>query len=346
MPESKQFTLANFEAPHEYVAMVLLVDDQIIIAEAIRRILVDQPNIDFHYCADAHEAVAFAERIKPTVILQDLVLPGVDGLALLRQYRVNPLTRDIPVIVLSTKEEPKVKSEAFKAGANDYLVKLPDPIELVARIRHHSRAYLNQIQRDEAYRVLRESQQQLLEMNLELQRLSSVDGLTGLANRRYFEECLASEWSRAMRGQYALSVLMIDVDDFKSYNDTYGHLAGDEVLKNAGLAIKRSFERTADLPARFGGEEFIVLLPNTDLAGAQYLGEKVRRSIYDLSIPHSASATAAYITVSVGVASSIPQRDQPLSTALVEGADLALYDAKKSGRNRVITFNSVKCDPE
>jgi two-component system chemotaxis family response regulator WspR len=192
-------------ANNEYMAMVLLVDDQAIIGEAVRRALAGEPDIDFHYCAQPDEAVAVAERTQPTVILQDLVMPGTDGLTLVRRYRENPGTRDIPIIVLSTKEEATMKSAAFAAGANDYLVKLPDTIELVARIRYHSRSYLNLLQRDEAYRALRQSQQQLLETNLELQRLTNSDGLTGLSNRRYFDEYLGAEWRRAQREQTQLA---------------------------------------------------------------------------------------------------------------------------------------------
>jgi two-component system chemotaxis family response regulator WspR len=145
--------------------MVLLVDDQAMVCEAVRRALNSLPDIDFHYCADARDVVPVASQIKPTVILQDLVMPGVDGLTLVSHYRANAATKDIPIIVLSTNEDPQIKGQAFAAGANDYLVKLPDKIELIARIRYHSRAYLNQVQRDAAYRALRESQQQLIENN-------------------------------------------------------------------------------------------------------------------------------------------------------------------------------------
>jgi two-component system chemotaxis family response regulator WspR len=138
-----------------------------------------------------------AVRIKPTVILQDLVMPGLDGLSLVREYRNHPATKDIPIIVLSTKEDPLIKSAAFAAGANDYLVKLPDNIELVARIRYHSRSYMTLLQRDAAYRALRVSQQQLLDTNLVLQRLMNSDGLTGLSNRRHFDEYLELEWRRS-----------------------------------------------------------------------------------------------------------------------------------------------------
>jgi signal transduction histidine kinase len=133
---------------------VLLVDDQVIVGEAIRRMLVDEPDVDFHYCADSAAALEMARRVNPTVILQDLVMPGINGLALLRAYRADAQTGSIPVIVLSTKEDALIKSEAFSLGASDYLVKVPDRIELIARVRHHSRARLNQVQRDQAYREL------------------------------------------------------------------------------------------------------------------------------------------------------------------------------------------------
>ncbi len=156
------------ELPQTYPIIVLLVDDQPIIGEAIRRQLANQRDITFHYCSDPAAALTFARQVKPTVILQDMVMPEVDGLTLARQFRQNPETKDIPIIVLSTKEDPTIKSEAFSAGANDYLIKLPDKIELIARIRHHSRSYLNQIQRDEAYRALHESQDRLVESNASL----------------------------------------------------------------------------------------------------------------------------------------------------------------------------------
>src|SRR4029077_5073747 len=146
------------------------------------------------YCGNPNDAVKTAEEWKPTVILQDLVMPGVDGLTLVRRYCETPAPRGIPIVVMPTKEEPTVKSEAFALGASDYLIKLPDAIELIARVRHHSKAYINQVQRDEAYRALHESQRKLIEINHELQRLTNVDGLTGLSNRRYFNDYSAPQW--------------------------------------------------------------------------------------------------------------------------------------------------------
>jgi two-component system, chemotaxis family, response regulator WspR len=320
---------------NDYVTMVLLVDDQAMIGEAVRRMLVNQTNMNFHYCAQPSQAIALAKEVRPTVILQDLVMPGIDGLDLVRQYRQDPATASIPIIVLSTKEEPTIKSEAFSAGANDYLVKLPDRLELIARLRYHSRAYVNQLQRDDAYRALRDSQQQLMEANLELQRLTKVDGLTGLSNRRYFDEYLAAEWQRMTHLQNTLSVLMIDVDDFKRYNDAYGHLAGDEVLRRIADVIQINCGRSGDLGARFGGEEFAIILPGTSLLGTQHLGAKLCQEIDDLHLPHRASAVTDHVTVSIGGASIIPQPSQP-PAHLVDAADKALYRAKAGGRNRLI----------
>jgi two-component system, chemotaxis family, response regulator WspR len=257
----------------------------------------------------------------------------VSGLELVHQYRADPATRGVPIIVLSSKEDPTVKSDAFKAGANDYLVKLPDQIELIARIRYHSMAYVNQMQRDDAYRALRESQQQLMETNLELQRLTKIDGLTGVSNRRYFNEYMEAEWKRAVRSKQPLSILMIDVDHFKLYNDTYGHVAGDEVLKKIAQCIKLGFRRSTDLAARYGGEEFAVILPETPFFGIQRLAEKLCKAVEALDLVHTASRSANCVTISVGGATMIPQRGDSLFP-LVDAADKCLYEAKKGGRNR------------
>jgi DNA-binding response OmpR family regulator len=149
-------------------AIVLLVDDQAFVAEVIRRFLADEQNLVLHYCSDPNEAVETANRLRPLLILQDLVMPGVDGLAIVSRFRANPATKNTPIVVLSSKEDPETKSLAFSVGANDYLVKLPEQLEFVARVRYHANAYRSQIQRDVAFRALRESQQQLLESNAAL----------------------------------------------------------------------------------------------------------------------------------------------------------------------------------
>lgn len=313
---------------------VLLVDDQPLVGRAVRMALADHPCIDLHYCSRAEEAVAAVEQTKPTVILQDLVMPGVNGLELVRQYRSNPATSNIPIIVLSTTEDAAVKKEAFTAGVNDYLVKLPDKIELAARIEYHSRYYINLKQRDAAFQALQESQQKLQETNLELLRLTNTDGLTGIANRRYFDEYLHAEWRRARREQTEISMLLIDVDHFKGYNDTYGHVAGDEVLRRIATAIQAACRRPGDLAARFGGEEFAMILPKTSPESLGRLGETVRLAVEELGIEHSASSTGSRVTISGGGATLIPG-DGDVPARLIELADGRLYRAKHHGRNRI-----------
>lgn len=307
--------------PHERRIVVLLVDDQPLIGEAVRRAIAKERDIEFHYCSSANEAIAVAEALQPTVIMQDLIMPELDGMTLVHLYKVHPTLHNVPIVVLSSKEDAVVKSQAFATGATDYLVKLPDPIELIARVRHYSQSYLNQVERDQAYQALHESQQKLLEMNETLRRLSDVDGLTGLNNRRYLD-------------RRDFSILMVDVDNFKIYNDIYGHLAGDEALKTVAKEIQRCAQRPADVAARFGGEEFSLILPATSLEGAKRVADQICASIYDLGIPNRGAATER-VTVSVGGAScSLSYVDS--YEALLEEADLALYEAKRAGKNQAI----------
>src|SRR5450830_1958171 len=334
MPEfSSSFTLHE-PALTEFKVSVLLVDDQLIIAEAIRRMLSDQQDIDFHYVTDATQALDTALRLQPTVILQDLVLPGIDGFALIQLYREHAALAHVPVIVLSAKDDPKLKAHSFAVGANDYVVKLPDRLELLARIRYHSNAHISRLQRDEAFAFLRASQKNLADANIELQKLAALDSLTGIANRRRFDEVMRAEWQRGQRDRKPLSLLMCDVDCFKSYNDTYGHLAGDLCLKKFAAVLTAQLKRPADLAARYGGEEFAIVLPDTDLAGAQLLAESCRAQLEQLAITNP-GGTGGIVTMSIGVASLIPSKDSS-PEALIGAADAAVYAAKRGGRNRVV----------
>ncbi len=318
-----------------YRISVFLVDDQPMIAEAVRRALVEE-DLDFHYCQDPTDAVKIATELKPTIILQDLVMPEIDGLTMVKFYRANPVLAQVPIIVLSTKEEPEIKSRAFENGANDYIVKLPDKMELVARIRYHSQAYISQRQRDEAFEALMKSQRELAEANAILEKLSSLDGLTGIPNRRRFDEVLKAEWHRAMRHSTSLSLIMLDIDFFKLYNDSYGHQGGDDCLIQVARILDETANRETDIVARYGGEEFAAVLPETGSKGAYEVAEAMRSNIEKADIPHKSSKVAEYVSISVGVATWVPERDsQP--EEIIELADKALYKAKESGRNQVIS---------
>ena len=330
MNDAKKFTTDL----QEHKITVLLVDDQAMIAEAVRRALSSEEDINFHYCQDPSKAIKLATEIEPTVILQDLVMPEIDGLMMVRYFRVNKTTSRIPIIVLSTKDEASIKSEAFKLGANDYLVKLPDKVELIARIRYHSQAYITQLERDEAFKALEESRAKLSEANRTLQRLSSLDGLTGIANRRSFDETVHKEWQRAMRNSKPISLIMLDIDFFKLYNDHYGHQGGDDCLKKVALGLKAGIHRETDFLARYGGEEFSVVLPDTELDGAVTVAETMRESIVSLEISHAKSTVCDFVSISIGVSSVVPlQGTEP--DILIGAADQALYKAKENGRNRV-----------
>jgi len=295
-----------------------------------------EPDLELHYCSDAAQALATARRVRPTVVLQDLVMPDIEGFTLLKFYRREPATAAVPVIVLSTREDAHDKSRAFADGASDYLVKLPDKVELVARIRAHSRSYVSQLQRDEAFRKLEALTHELEARNAELARLSAVDGLTGVGNRRSFDTTLENEWKRAARERTTLSLVLIDVDFFKRYNDAYGHLAGDDCLRKVARALAGVVNRPADTVSRYGGEEFAVLLPATHGAGAAGVGESMRVAVENLKLEHRASDIAGHVTLSLGVATRIPPAGSS-PEELITSADQALYEAKRQGRNRLRT---------
>jgi two-component system chemotaxis family response regulator WspR len=260
-------------------------------------------------------------------------------------FRVNRETAQVPIIVLSTKEDPKIKSEAFGLGVNDYLIKLPDKIELIARLRYHSTAYIYHKQRDEAYTALQESQRQLREANLALEKLSSLDGLTGIANRRQFDTVLNKEWTRAIRNRIPISLLMLDIDYFKLYNDSYGHQKGDSCLKTVAKILHDNEKRPADLAARYGGEEFSIILPETDIHGATEIATNILHIIRNATIPHKTSKVSKCLTASIGVATMTAERgDQP--DILVAHADRALYQAKEQGRNRVVVMQKIEENQE
>ncbi len=223
----------------QHKVSVLLVDDQPIIGEAIRRMLAGEPDIAFHYCKDALRAIDRAVEVQPTVILQDLVMPDLDGLTLVRMFRENEATREIPMIVLSTKEEPKIKAEAFGLGANDYLVKLPDRLELLARIRYHSRGYINLLQRNEAYRALQASQRILAK-----DVAQAAKYVFSLLPEKLRKGPIRTDWRfipSAHLGGDSFGYDWIDEDHFAFYLlDVSGHGVGAALLSVSALNALRS----------------------------------------------------------------------------------------------------------
>lgn len=318
-----------------YSIMIVLVDDQPVIAEILRRMLEGEDDIDFHYCMDGNDALNTILDIRPTLILQDLVMPNMDGIELVRRYRSHEESREIPIIVLTARDEPETKARAFAVGANDYIVKLPDRLELLARIRYHSQWYIHKMQRDDAYRSLQESQRRLKELNLSLMHLSTHDSLTDIPNRYHFDQVCANEWRRTSREGLPLSIIMIDIDFFKKFNDEKGHQAGDECLINVADILQNVLHRPGDVIARYGGEEFVVLLPSTGVEGAAEIASKMQTELNAAHIVHPSPDTLGYVTVSQGVATVVPSKDGH-PDKLIQAADDALYRAKKNGRNQIV----------
>ena len=222
----------------------------------------------------------------------------------------------------------KTWKRVFPSGGDDYLIKPVSETVLAAKVRAMQRI----AQMRYSLLVLT---RKLDEANQELTRLSSLDGLTSIANRRQFDETLLREWRRASRQRKPLALLLCDVDKFKQFNDGYGHQVGDECLKAVARTLSLVLRRPADMVARYGGEEFAVILPDTDITGALQVAEGMRSAVEGLRITHRYARGSGVVTVSIGVASVIPERNEGLSADLLKAADDALYQAKESGRNRI-----------
>ena len=259
------------------------------------------------------------------IVLTDLVMEGIDGIQVLKN--IKQLRPKVQVVVLTGFGSMESVMDAMRFGAHDYLLKPCKQEELLLRLARC-------VERIELEEALRKSMEDLAASNQELQRLSSLDGLTGIANRRYFDEYLEREWSLAVRNNIAMALIFIDADYFKLFNDVYGHQAGDDCLRKGARTINEPLKRPADFAARYGGEEFVVLLPGTEAAGAANLANEIRLRVEELEIPHTGSSAHKHVTISVGVGLMTPARNS-LSSELIKIADEALYKAKSNGRNRV-----------
>ena len=289
-------------------------------------------------------ALRMIQRIEtlPDLILLDIMMPGMDGYDVCRRLKIDDQTHEIPVIFISALHDPLDKVKAFQAGGVDYISKPFHVEEVLARVETHlALRMLQKRLQDQNFHLQQEiverkrAEVELAQANKELQRLAMVDGLTHIANRRCFDECLKKEWKRSAREQTPLSLILCDIDYFKRYNDTYGHQAGDECLRQVADALKTSAKRPADLVARYGGEEFIVILPHTNPKGAQNVAGSIQNALRERQLPHAASQVNEYVTLSLGASSLIPtSSDAP--EKLIAEADAALYSAKEQGRNRIV----------
>ena len=273
---------------------------------------------------------------RPDLILLDIVMPDIDGFEVARQIRqLEPPGEWTPILFLSSLNKDKDIEMGIAAGGDDYLLKPISEVVLAAKIRAMQRI----IQMRQSLLVLT---RKLDTANQELKRLTSLDGLTGIANRRHFDEVLEREWRRAMRQGDELSILMCDIDYFKAYNDTFGHQNGDECLRQFARTLTNAMDRGGDLLARYGGEEFIAVLPATSLQGASFVAEQMRLAISQLVIAHPGSPFG-HVTASFGIASAVAMPETNPQD-IVGAADLALYKAKNKGRNRVCQTSSL--DPQ
>lgn len=335
---------------------ILVIDDDPISRRLIR-FWMEKEGYAVAEAVDGQEGLKMFQKTMPDIILLDFMMPVMNGLEFCKAFRelqaktgialltttetqpqhsVSPyrelatylqveelLTKiaRTPILMITAREDDESVTKAFEAGATDFITKPIHWTILRQRVRHL-------IYQAKLY-------QRLEATNVQLQRLAALDPLTQLANRRVFDLVLERQWWLMLRNQIPLSVIFIDVDFFKKYNDTYGHQAGDHCLFEVAQAIATQIQRPTDLVARYGGEEMIVILPDTPGEGAQLVGERIIAQIQSLAIPHSASPVAPIVTVSLGVASVEP--GYPISPEeFVAIADQALYEAKAQGRNCLV----------
>ena len=309
------------------VLKVLVVEDSRVTLKAICNYL-ERMDIQPLTAVTGKEALDIYRRERPDIILLDGRLPDIDGFEVAQEIRSMEKKKDwTAIIFLTSMTKDEDLARGIEAGGDDYLLKPISQIVLQAKVNAMRRLV-------EMQRSLIDLTYKLNQANKELQLLSATDGLTGLSNRRMYDELSLREWRRCERTKKPISLVMVDVDHFKLYNDHYGHQAGDECLKAVATQLRRAAPRASDVVARYGGEEFVFALGETDMDGAKWVANHLRQRIADLKMPHLASPLQ-YVTVSCGVASVIPGDNLSLEI-LLQSADYALYQAKELGRNRVV----------
>ncbi|AUN94839.1 diguanylate cyclase [Pseudazoarcus pumilus] len=308
----------------------LVIEDTVTSATLICQML-GKMGLDTVRARDGRSGIEAFERERPDLVLLDVIMPDLDGFQVARRLRAIEQGVDwTPIIFLSARASDDDLAQGIDAGGDDYLVKPVSEKVLGAKV-----AAMRRIVR--MREVLLRTTRKLDEANRELARRNAIDGLTGIANRGRFDEVLDHEWRRASRSGLPISLLFIDVDEFKAFNDGHGHLPGDECLKDLAGLLEQSLRRPSDLVARYGGEEFAVILPETAGEGAASVADSVMRAVREAAIPHGFSSVSPFLTISIGIATAVPERgDERGSEILLTLADEALYKAKRAGRNRVV----------
>lgn len=259
-------------------------------------------------------ALSAAQAIVPDLILLDIKLPDIDGYEICKILKENPETMDVPIIFLTGKTETQDILKGFDLGAADYVIKPYVIPILIARVKTHIKLRMQK---------------------KELQELSEIDKLSELPNRRRFDSFLESEWRRCLRERKPISLIMGDIDCFKLYNDKYGHLYGDDVIRRVAGIMKMYGKRASDLPARYGGEEFALIMGNSDADYVLAVAQSICKKVEELHIPHEMSKAGDFITLSLGIAEIVPDKSANPDT-LIARADKMLYHAKNDGKNRVM----------
>lgn len=303
--------------------MVLVAEDSEALRQIISQIVMD---LRHSVCAvkNGQEAVDACKQQEQNIdlIIMDAEMPVMDGISSTFKIRSIMGENWIPIIFLSAYTDENYIQRALDSGADVYLRKPVNRVELSAQIKAMGR--------------IAEMKQKLDELNTQLQNLADQDGLTKIANRRVFNERISYELKFCARNKLPFSLALCDIDFFKLYNDTYGHLAGDNCLKKVAKTLERSFKRETDLVARYGGEEFAILLHGADSKEALLLLEAMLANIKSLDIPHSASNITKHITISVGLVTNDGAGSEITPNSFIQRADKALYEAKEKGRNRIV----------
>lgn len=291
---------------------ILIVDDDPLNINVLSEILEDK--YDILFATNGRDALRIAEDETIDLIILDIIMPEMDGYEVCGRLKANPAVSGIPVIFVTGLSNVEDETKGLKAGAVDYITKPISPPIVLMRVNNHMK---------------------LTRALAKLSELSSTDGLTNLANRRYLDARIEKECSGIRRPIAPLSLILADIDYFKNFNDTYGHLAGDDCLKKISRILTRTVQRSSDLVARYGGEEFCCLLPYSDHENAMFIANKIRENILAEKIVHQGSDVLEFLTASFGVVTIMPDGGiRP--EELIEMADKNLYSAKAGGRNNVV----------